>query len=73
MCHWYVDNKLSIYFGEDKTKSILFRSKRKIKKASPLNIHYKDLKIKQYTKVTYLRCILDKTLSGESIATHVYK
>ena len=71
ICDWFVDNKLSIHFGEDKTKSILFCSKHKIKKASPLNIQYKDIKIKQYSKVTYLGCILDETLSGESMATHV--
>ena len=71
ICEWFVDNKLSIHFGEDKTKSILFSSKRKIKKASPLNIQYKDIKIKQYSKVTYLGCILDETLSGESMAIHV--
>ena len=65
-----MDNKLSIQFREDKTKSILFSSKRKIKKTSPLIIQYKD-KIKQYTKVTYLGCILDETLSVESMATHV--
>ena len=29
ICGWFVDNKLSIYFGEDKTKSILFSSKTK--------------------------------------------
>ena len=39
ICHWIVDIKLSIHFGEDKTKSILFSSKRKIKKVSSLNIH----------------------------------
>ena len=71
ICDWFVDNKLSIHFGEDKTKSILFSSKCKIKKASPINIHYKNIKIKQYTKVTYLGCILDETRSGESMATHV--
>ena len=71
ICQWFVDNKLSIHFGEDKTKSILFSSKRKVRKASPLNIQYKDIKIKQYSKVTYLGCILDETLSGESMATHV--
>ena len=26
-CDWFVDNKLSIHFGEDKAKSILFASK----------------------------------------------
>ena len=29
---WFVDNKLSIHFGEDKTKSILLTSKFKRKK-----------------------------------------
>ena len=50
ICDWCVENKLSMHFGENKTKSIPFSSKRKIKKASPLNIQYKDIKIKQYTK-----------------------
>ena len=31
ICDWFVDNKLSIHFGEDKTKSILFVSKFKNK------------------------------------------
>ena len=66
-----MDNKLSIHFGEDKTKSILFSSKHKVKSKSPLNIQYNGIKIKQYSKVTYLGCILDETLSGESMATHV--
>ena len=25
LCEWSIDNKLSIHFGEDKTKSILFK------------------------------------------------
>ena len=65
-----MDNKLSIHFGEDKTKSIRSNSKSKIKKASPLNIQYKGKKVKQYSKVTYWGCIFDETLSGESMATH---
>ena len=32
ICEWFVDNRLSIHFGEDKTKSILFASKCKIKR-----------------------------------------
>ena len=71
LCDWFVDNKLSIHFGEDKTKSILFSSKHMIKKSKPLNIIYKNIKIKQYSKVTYLGCILDETLSGHSMAVHV--
>ena len=38
---------------------------------SPLNIQYKDKKVKQYSKVTYLGCISDEILSGESMTTHV--
>ena len=64
LCDWFVDNKLSIHFGEDKTKSILFSNKHKLKKSRPLNIQYKNINIKQYSKVTYLGCVLDETLSG---------
>ena len=32
LCEWFVDNKLSIHLGEDKTKYILFGSKLKLKK-----------------------------------------
>ena len=28
LCEWFLDNKLSIHFGQDKTKFILFGSKR---------------------------------------------
>ena len=28
MCKWFVDNKLSIHFGEDKTKCILFSKEK---------------------------------------------
>ena len=71
LCDWFLDKKLSIHFGEDKTKSILFGSKHKIKKSKPLNIQYNDIKIKQYSKFKYLGCNFDKTLSGESMAIHV--
>ena len=65
VCDWFVDNKLSIHFGEDKTKSVLFASKRKIKSARKLNVKYKNIKIKQHSQVTYLGCVLDETLCGE--------
>ena len=42
LCDWFLDNK-SIYFGDNKTKCILFASKNKVKKANPLNIKYKDV------------------------------
>ena len=53
ICEWFVDNRLSIHFGEDKTKSLLFTSKLKVKKDSKLNISYKNKQIKQHSKVTY--------------------
>ena len=49
-CNWPVDNKLSIRFGEDKTKLNPFLNKPKIKRR--LNIKYKELKIKQHSQVT---------------------
>ena len=71
LCEWFVDNKLSIHFGEEKTKSILFASKNKLNKLSKLDIQHGDIKIKPHSKVTYLGCILDENLSGESMATKV--
>ena len=71
LCNWFVDNKLSIHFGEDKTKSILFASKRRAKNIRQLNIKYKDINIKQHSQVTYLGCMLDETMSGEPMALKV--
>ena len=51
--------------------SIIFGTKLNMKRAEPLNMVYGNVKIKQYTKVAYLGCILDESLSGESIALHV--
>ena len=63
-----MDNKRSIHFGEKKTKSIRFASKRKTKKVPKLKISYKNIQIKQHSKVRYLDFILDETISGESMA-----
>ena len=53
----FLDNKLSIHFGDDKAKSILFASKRRSKNIRKLNIRYKEKNIKQQAQVTYLRCV----------------
>ena len=58
ICDWFVDNKLSIHFGEGK---ILFASQRIIKTIKKLNIKYQDIEIKQHSQVTYLGCIVDET------------
>ena len=68
ICDWFVDNKLSIHFVEDKTKSILFAPLNKCKKLRKLNISYGSLKIKQYLESHLLGCILDESLSGEPMA-----
>ena len=71
MCDWFVDNKLSVPFGQDKTKSILFGTKHKLRNAKALNIVYNGTGIKQYEKGKYLECILDQSLSGETMALNV--
>ena len=71
MFEWFVDNKLSVYFDEGKTKSILFSPKHRSKSIEQIDISYRDVKIKQYPKITYLGCVLDNCLTGEPIAMQV--
>ena len=71
ICDWFVDNKLSIHFGDDKTKSILFATKFKIKNVRKLNIKYGDIQIKQHSKAKYLGCMLDEKMSGETMELFV--
>ena len=68
---WFMDNKLSIHFWEDKTKSILFSTKNRKRKIATLDIQYGDVKIKQYSKVTYLGCELEESLPEEAMALKV--
>ena len=58
LCDWFIDNKLSNNLGEDKAKLILFGTKFNIKRAEPVNIACGNVKIKQYTKVSYICCTL---------------
>ena len=64
VCDWFVVNKLSIHFGEDKTKYILFDTKYRLNKVSSLDFKYGEIHVKQYHAVTYLGCSLDENLSG---------
>ena len=68
ICDWFVDNKLIIHFGEDKTKSILLASKRRSKNVRQLNIRYNHINIKQHLQVTYLGYVLDERMSCEPMA-----
>ena len=62
---------MSIDVGEDKTKSILFSTKNRKRKIGTLDIQYGDVKIKQYSKVTYLGFELDENLSEEAMVLKV--
>ena len=73
ICNWFVDNRLSIHFGEDKTKCILFGTKKQLKKHINLNMKYVTVHIKQYHTVSYLGYVLDENLSGEPMALQVIK
>ena len=61
---WFLDKKLSISLGEDETKSILFETKRKLRKGGKLNITYQDIDFKQIFHVTYHGCIYDEAMPG---------
>ena len=73
LCDWFVDIKLSVHFGQDKAKSVLFGTKHKLRNAKALNIVYNSTEIKHYAKVKYPGCILDQGLSVESMALNVIK
>ena len=71
LCDWFVESKLSIHFGEDKTKSIIFGSKRRLKDTHKLDIRRGEIEIKQHQEVKYLGCIFDCNTSGEVMAVKV--
>ena len=73
ICNWFVDNKLSTHFGEDKTKCILFGTKQKLNKTGSLSIRHSTIQIKQYHTATYLGSVLDENLSGETMAFKVIR
>ena len=68
---WFVDNKRSIHFGEDKTKLVLFGSKFKRKNIKTFHLKYGHIQIIERSKVKYLGCILDETMSGEAMALNI--
>ena len=71
LCEWFIDKKLSIHFGEDKTKSILFKTGNKSNLT--LNITRNEQVINQHSVVEYLGCLLDENMSGETMARMVLK
>ena len=39
LCQWFIDNQLSVHFGEDKTKSILFSKRRGLREIHKYPFH----------------------------------
>ena len=70
---WFIGNKLTFHFEDDKTKSILFTSKCKVKMVPKLDIIYSNIPIKQHFRVIYLNWILDETFLGESMVHKVIR
>ena len=68
VCDWFVGNKLSIKFWENKTKCILFGTKKRLKQDNNLDVSYGTVHIKQYHTVTYPGCVLNENLSGQPMA-----
>ena len=68
VCDWSFDNRLRLYFGEDKAKSILFATKCKVKSARKLNIQYNINNLYNNCRLHNFGCILDEILSGEPTA-----
>ena len=65
-----IDNRLSVHFGEYKTKSILFSKARGLME---MKISFAGHSFKQHETVEYLGCQLDFKLSGEAMALKVLK
>ena len=70
LCQWLIYYKLSIHFGKDKTKFILFSKTRGL---GEINITFTGHSIKQHETVEYFGCQLDSKLSGEAMASKVLK
>ena len=70
LCEWFIDNKWSIHFGHDKTKTIFLSW---IKCPPKLNMSYGDYSLKQHNTVEYLGSCLDSNLNDQSIAPRVLK
>ena len=70
LCDWFVENKLSIHFGEDKTKSILFSGKNRPRE-DKLKISRGSIDVSQHKEINYLGCLFDEKCTGASMALRV--
>ena len=67
---WFVDNKLSINFGDDNTKSILFTGKN-CPRDDKLRISRGRTEVAQHKEINYLGCLFDEKCTEESMALKV--
>ena len=70
LCDWFVDNKLSIHFGDDKTKSILFSGKNR-PSDDKLKISRGSIEVSQHKEINYLGWLFDEKCTGASMALRV--
>ena len=67
---WFLNNKLSIRFGGDKSNTIFFSRRRTQPK---LSISYRYYSLKQRNTVKYPRYYLDSYLKGNSMTRRALK
>ncbi len=68
LCIWLESNKLSLHLG--KTETILFGSKKKLKKTSKLNVTCNNVKLESKTCVKYLGAQIDQDMSGKTMGLY---
>ena len=68
---WLMDNKLSLHLG--KTESILFGSKRKLKKVTSFEVKCNNEVIQNVNSVKYLGLQIDNDLAGDNIVKGIIK
>jgi hypothetical protein len=58
LCDWFVDNKLSIHFGEDKTKSILLTGKIVLRMISSISLEVGLTSLNIGRSITWVVCLM---------------
>ena len=71
--NWLTDNDLSLNLKKVKTKTMIFGTSIRVKKAAPLNIQIKGTSINQTPWYKYLRNHLDSTLQMNGNFNSKYK
>lgn len=66
---WLESNKLSLHLG--KTESILFGSKRKLKRISKMNILCNGVELEAKKQVKYLGATIDQDMSGKTMGSNI--